>query len=237
MSVSLPNKVSASVMNKLKSIVNGGKSTSSNNTMKNKKSEQSASENEQSEEDEVTNKSNKKKQKIKCSSSSKKHEKSNKFSIESSAATAPPPTSMIFSSIKGPLIFDAFAEDSEPEPVIAPPVQETKDQDVKKEQQVLFCICATNNEYGFFICCDDKACQRWFHPQCLQIPEDELELIKNNNKAFYCPNCLPKHIDSAAEAVVNKTTTTDVIVEPICDTETKNDNTEQSHKTTESKDY
>ena len=57
------------------------------------------------------------------------------------------------------------------------------------EDLELFCLCRQPEDERFMVCCDK--CNDWFHGECLNMSEEEVETYKDNpDLEFICPLCI-----------------------------------------------
>ena len=61
-------------------------------------------------------------------------------------------------------------------------------QIVSKYTLNIFCVCRSIHVAGqTMVCCD--SCKEWFHQTCLDVCDEEFQMLSNKNKRFLCVQC------------------------------------------------
>ncbi|KAJ7370331.1 hypothetical protein OS493_032829 [Desmophyllum pertusum] len=84
--------------------------------------------------------------------------------------------------------------------VLGPRYKGRSKRRLRLKEEVLFCLCKKPEDNRNYIGCD--ICFQWFHPECLELKDDELNTILKKPQ-FICPTCL------ANEEIENESNTSE----------------------------
>mmetsp|Transcript_31907 Transcript_31907/g.31175 ORF Transcript_31907/g.31175 Transcript_31907/m.31175 type:complete len:103 (+) Transcript_31907:607-915(+) len=89
----------------------------------------------------------------------------------------------------------SYDEGGDKEDVFSPgngggePNSSAKKTSLGEKQKKLYCICQKEFKEGILMIQCDGECEGWYHPNCMDLTNDEAQVLSNNGEPWYCTIC------------------------------------------------